>query len=104
MLGTIDVPAGYYDRGRGVWVPSDNGRIIAVLSTSAGVANLDINGDGQPDTGSALSDLGINDAERAQLAVLYPPGRSFWRVPIRHFSAWDFNWGFGPPPSADAPL
>ena len=40
------VPVGYYDRNRGFWVPSQNGRIIKILSIAAGVAELDTDGDG----------------------------------------------------------
>jgi RHS repeat-associated protein len=94
-VGT-DVPAGYYDRARGLWVPSDNGKIIGVVSVTAGLADIDSDGDGAAD-----SALGMDDAERRQLAMLYKPGASLWRVPIRHFSGWDFNWGFGPPDGAD---
>jgi hypothetical protein len=28
--------------------------------------------------------------------VLYEPGQTLWRIPIRHFSVWDWNLGWGP--------
>jgi len=45
------VPAGYYDRARAVWVPSDNGIVVRLLDTDDdGVVDaLDSTGDGQPD-------------------------------------------------------
>ncbi len=89
------VPAGFYDRSVNAWVPSDNGRVVQVVAIVDGRAEVDTDGDGLPDTG-----LGITDAERGQLAALYPPGQSLWRVPIPHFSPWDCNWPFGPPDDA----
>jgi RHS repeat-associated protein len=47
--------------------------------------------------------LGITDAERQKLATLYTAGQSLWRVPVAHFSSWDFNWPFGPPDDAETP-
>ena len=52
---------------------------------------------------SALAGLGITDGERGRLAQLYSPGESLWRVPITHFTSWDCNWPFGPPPGAIPP-
>jgi hypothetical protein len=45
------VPVGYYDRDKGVWVPSANGVVVRLLDTdSDGVVDaLDANGDDQPD-------------------------------------------------------
>ena len=99
-----DVPTGYYDRELGAWVPSDDGRIIEVLSTtSAGLARVDSDGDGQADTGADLAELGIDDDERASLANLYESGTSVWRVPMTHFTPWDHNWPYGPPEDALPP-
>ena len=97
------VPAGYYDRRRGVWLPSDNGRILQVHSVIDGVAQLDVTGDGLPDSVADLSALGITEAEQRQLASLYPVGKSLWRVPVTHFTPWDYNWPYGPPPGAQRP-
>lgn len=91
------VPAGWYDRERAVWVPSANGRIVRVLTVDAGLAQLDVDGSGQPADAAALAALGIDAAERAQLAALYAPGASLWRVPIPHLTPWDFNWPFDLP-------
>ncbi len=98
------VPTGYYDRERAAWIPSDNGRIVKTLSIANGLADLDVTGSGIAADAAALSALGVTDAERQQLATLYPVGQSLWRVPITHFSLWDHNWPYGPPAEAIAPL
>lgn len=92
------VPTGSYDRTRGVWVASENGRVVRLVSESNGLAYFD--GDGNPDGAAALSALGVTDAERAQLATLYDPGASLWRAPITHFTPCDCNWPYGPPSGA----
>lgn len=97
------VPAGYYDRSLGAWVPSDNGRVIAVLSVTGGLAELDLDGRGAPADPLALEALGITDDERRQLAALYQPGQSLWRVPVSHFTPWDYNWPYAPPLDAEPP-
>jgi hypothetical protein len=97
------VPAGYYDRALGVWVPSDNGRIVQVVAVSDGVAALDVDGDGTADEGPTLIALGITAAEQRRLATLYQPGDSLWRVPIPHFTPWDCNWPYSPPSDARLP-
>ncbi|WP_375773297.1 hypothetical protein NR798_21260 [Archangium gephyra] len=97
------VPAGWYDRRAGVWKPSANGRIVKVLEIAGGLAVLDVTGDGVADEGSALTDLGITEAERQRLVTLFAPGKSFWRTPVSHFTPWDYNWPYGPPPGAGPP-
>ena len=89
------VPVGYYDRQKGQWIPSDNGRVISVVSIQSGMAELDMDGDGLADGGGTLA---ITDQERRMLATLYSPGQSLWRVPVTHFSPYDCNW----PPSISA--
>lgn len=97
------VPTGYYDRDQGQWIPSKNGRVIKLLSETNGLADVDVTGDGVADTGAPLDALGITDAEREQLADLYDAGQELWRVPITHFTPWDHNWPYGPPPGARPP-
>ena len=97
------VPAGYYDRVKGQWIASANGRVIKVLGITGGLADLDTDGDTVIDDATKLTALGITDAERTRLAQLYLPGQTLWRVPITHFTPWDFNWPFGPPLDAIAP-
>ncbi len=99
-----NVPTGYYDRSRGAWIPSDNGVIIKILSITGGMADIDIKGTGAAASSSELTALGITDAERLQLASLYGAGHSLWRISISHFSPWDCNWAFSPPPDAQPPV
>jgi len=97
------VPAGWYDFERSAWIPSDNGRIVAITEIINGKAELDVDGDGIADDVIKLSSHGITEAEQIQLAELYAPGKSFWRVPISHFTPWDCNWPYGPPDDAEPP-
>ncbi|HQR12188.1 MAG TPA: hypothetical protein PLW68_12765, partial [Casimicrobiaceae bacterium] len=97
------VPTGYYDRVQGRWIASANGRVIKVLSITGNMADLDIAGAGVAANAAALAALGVSPEERTQLALLYLPGQTLWRVPIAHFSPWDCNWPFGPPPGAPTP-
>ena len=99
----IAVPTAYYDRQKGQWIPSMNGRVIGILGTDGGVAAVDVDGDGVADTGAALDELGITDDERSRLAELYEAGESLWRVSLAHFSPWDHNWPYGPPENAEPP-
>lgn len=99
----IDVPSGFYNKVTGLWEAGPSGRIIKIVSITGGVADLDVTGDDVVDTGGALTALNITTAERTRLAASYSVGQSLWRVPIPHFSAWDSNWPFGPPPDAGPP-
>jgi YD repeat-containing protein len=74
-----------------------------IVSETGGLADVDIDGDGTPDGAASLAALGITDAERERLAMLYEPGQSVWRVPVTHFTSWDCNWHYGPPPDAISP-
>jgi hypothetical protein len=101
-VGTA-VPVGYYDRQKGQWIAAPNGRVIRVVAVNGGLADLDTDGDGGADTAEVLAALGVTDAERARLAELYGPGQSLWRIPLDHFTPWDCNSPYGPPPGADKP-
>lgn len=97
------VPVGYYDRDKTAWMPSENGRVIEILTVNADIATLDTNGDGNPDSPAQLAALGITDAELQKLGTLYASETQLWRVPVKHFSPWDYNWPYGPPSDAKAP-
>ena len=47
------VPAGWYDREKTAWVPSDNGVIIGILAITGGIAELDVDGSGNAEIGRA---------------------------------------------------
>ncbi len=97
------VPAGYYDRINSNWVSSDNGRVIQILSVNNGVVDIDVDGSGQPADSTMLTTLGITTTEREQLPSLYTSGQTLWRVPITHFTPWDYNWPYGAPFDAKPP-
>eukprot|EP00118_Oscarella_pearsei_P008644 m.45749 g.45749 ORF g.45749 m.45749 type:complete len:2670 (+) comp33632_c0_seq3:67-8076(+) len=102
------VPVGYYNRTLGEWVASENGRVVLVLNvttTADGkkLAVLDVNGDGKPATLDELDALGVIEKELLQVGSLYSANQSLWRVPIRHFTPWDCNWPYGPPPDGCTP-
>ena len=102
-VGSV-VPVGSYDRSLGLWRGEPNGVVVKVLGISGGLASLDVDGSGQAATAVKLAALGISDAERQQLAALYPTGTpSLWRVALTHFTPWDCNWPYGPPPDAQYP-
>jgi hypothetical protein len=96
------VPAAYFDHEKSAWIPSENGLVIEVLAIENEMAQLDVKGIGSPATTEELAALGCDADELRQLAKLYSPGQSLWRVPITHFSTWDYNWPFGPPADACA--
>ncbi|MCP1727353.1 RHS repeat-associated protein [Natronospira proteinivora] len=87
-------PAGWYDREKAAWIPSDNGRVIELLATEGDQAVLDVSGDGEAATEEELAELGIDAKELGVLAARYAPGDSLWRTPIDHFTAWDINWNW----------
>ena len=97
------VPTGYYDRQKGQWIASANGRVVKVLSITGGLADLDLDGNGAADGAAPLAALGVTVEERTHLAQLYTPGQTLWRVPITHFTPWDCNWPYGPPSDAIPP-
>jgi len=97
------VPAGYYDRDRARWIGAPDGRVIEILAINGGLADLDVDGTGTAADAAALAALGITDAERQQLAALYSVGQSLWRVPVEHFTPWDFNYWARFPAGAEAP-
>ncbi len=101
-VGTI-VPVGYYDRVRAVWVPSDSGRVIKVVSVTGASADLDLDGDGTAESTATLEQNGITADERARLATLYTAGRTLWRATIDHFTPIDLNWPVNAKPAVDSP-
>jgi RHS repeat-associated protein len=99
------VPAAYYDRERAAWVPAEDGIVIKIVGESSGAALIDADDDGNddPSSAAALAALGLDLAERQKLAQLYDPGKSLWRVQVKHFTPWDYNWPYGLNDDAEAP-
>jgi RHS repeat-associated protein len=98
------VPLGYYDRVRAAWIAMNNGIVLRIVAVAGGVASIDLTGDGVPDDTSAI---GITSEELQQLAALYQPGQTLWRVTTDHFTAFDPNfpstWKVATPQGALAP-
>lgn len=97
------VPLGYYDYEAAQWIGAPDGRVIGIVGEESGLALLDVDGDGDADDETTLAALGIDAGERERLADLYDAGHSIWRAPITHFTPWDLNWPYGPPPDAVPP-
>ena len=98
------VPAAYYDEKQASWVPSENGLVLVIDADGA----INADSDPEPESPAELDALGIDQAERDQLAAQYPDGGSLWRVPVKHFTPWDYNWPYGcedvcDPPDEDPP-
>ncbi|MBI5543612.1 MAG: hypothetical protein HY901_06975 [Deltaproteobacteria bacterium] len=87
-------PAGSYDPQAGRWFAEPNGAIVRVIAATAGLAEMDTDGDGEADSPAVLAGQGIDEPERRQVAASLTAGQSYWRVPLEHFSAWDVNWAF----------
>ncbi|MBK8995697.1 MAG: RHS domain-containing protein [Myxococcales bacterium] len=101
-VGTT-VPFGIYDRAQAVWRPQPSGVVLKVLDIVSGVAVIDASGDGLADSPTELAARAITDAERAQIAALYPVGATLWRTPVSHFTPGDCNMAGGPDPDDDPP-
>ncbi|RLB74676.1 MAG: hypothetical protein DRH15_15185, partial [Deltaproteobacteria bacterium] len=83
------VPTYYYDKEQAKWIRTDDGKVIAIVSITNDLADIDIDDDGVADDVTAL---GMSDDERKHIATLYQAGTELWRTPISHFSPIDHNW------------
>jgi RHS repeat-associated protein len=97
------IPLAAYDSSRARWMPEDDGRVVRILSITGGAADLDTNGDGLADDATRLAALGIDDAERQQLASLYTAGQTVWRLRAPHFTPYDANFSLRLPGDAAEP-
>lgn len=91
------VPSGSFDRESDVWRADDSGVVLDVLRSGVGTFDVDVDGDGKADSDATLEALGVTKEERRAISADRPGSSSLWRVALRHFSVWDFNWGWGPP-------
>ena len=103
----MDMPSGFHVEGAdGRWIADPDGRVMKLVGVDGGgLAELDIDGDdaGAPESQGELAALGIDAAERTELAQAYDVGDEFWRVPTTHFSEIDHNTPYGLPEDAEAP-
>lgn len=90
-VGTA-VPYGYYDYTLGAWSAEKDGVVIKVLDVQNGQAVLDMDGNGAAATSTELSQINMTMDELSQIASLYTPGKTFWRVQVRHLSPVDLNF------------
>jgi RHS repeat-associated protein len=100
------VPVGYYDEAKSQWVAEESGTVIKLVSYTGtpALAQISIDAGGTAiASASTLNALGITLEERQQLASAYPSGTTLWRAKLTHFSKYDLNWAWGPPPNASAP-
>ncbi|HPA17853.1 MAG TPA: hypothetical protein PLU30_08895, partial [Verrucomicrobiae bacterium] len=79
----------------GVWVPQKDGRVVEVVGETAGLADIDIDGDGAADDEGELAAIGISESERRKVAELYTSGTELWRMPYPFISNKDANWAPG---------
>lgn len=93
-VGT-NVPVGTYNLTRHAWVPDPDGRVVAIVGETGGVADVDADGDGTADGAAALAALGLTIDERQRLATAFEPGDELWRAPRDHFSPVDMNFPVG---------
>ncbi|MBX3021994.1 MAG: PKD domain-containing protein [Bdellovibrionales bacterium] len=96
------VPSGYYDRESVSWKAEEDGIIVKILSVQNGSATISFDGTSAA-TAQRISEFGITNAELAMLGSKYTAGQELWRIPIAHFSGWDFNYPFSLPPDATDP-
>jgi len=97
------VPIGWYDYQRAAWIGSDDGRVVKIMRIEDGKAILQVTEASRAATAAELAQLGITDEEREALAKIYSAGKTLWRSPVGHFTPWDCNFPYGPPPDIDGP-
>jgi RHS repeat-associated protein len=100
-VGT-SVPLGDYDLVRSAWIAGKSGVVVKILSIQNGIAQLDVDGSGQPASSAALTALGIDGTELTALAGLYGAGQSLTRLAIPHFC--DGNFALPDPPGLLRPF
>lgn len=88
------VPSAYYNRDSGAWMPDNDGLVVRLIGTNAaGLARIANNTNGVE---MNYTEWEISDSERRKLAEVYRPAtNSLWRILIRHFSSYDWNYGQG---------
>jgi len=90
-VGTL-VPSGYFDLHDHLWKGSTDGVVVQIIDIRAGQAVIGLSANNQPASASQLDLLEFTPAELTTLASTFTVGQQFWRVPIPHFTTWDFNW------------
>ena len=89
------VPSGSYDETIGAWQQSGN------QGTPENGSVLNVNSSGNVETGGVTPPYWSSSEE--QLVTGWGNSKDYWRVPLWHFSSFDFNWPFQPPDGAEGP-
>jgi RHS repeat-associated protein len=84
------VPLGFYDRSAAAWKAEANGCVVELVSQGllrelAGCPSVPTNRGAEEAAALALE---------APLGPGFQPGARFWRVELKHLSAYDCNWPF----------
>jgi RHS repeat-associated protein len=97
----LTVPMGCFNREKGLWETSENGRVIKILDTTGGIAAIDYNGDGIAEPADTLVAKGISLVEQQFLAHTYSAGQSIWRAEITHIGTYAGGFGMIAPNAVD---
>jgi hypothetical protein len=97
------VPLAYYDYRQGRWIGEPNGHVAKVLSINAGLARIDVLGNGVEATAAEYLAFGITPEEQLVIGQRFAAGQGLWRAKISHFTPWDCNWPVYPPDDAEPP-
>ena len=97
------VPSGYYDREAGEWVAAPDGRVIEIVGETGGVATSTRRRRRRRHTGGARRRSGSPPPSASSSPASTPRASGCGASPIEHFTPWDFNWPYGPPPDAIPP-
>lgn len=98
-VGT-SVPAGHYDQQAAAWIAEPDGRVVDIVDDGSGGCAFDVHGDANPDTD--IDGYPAHDVTTAELLALasqcgsgqpFDIGDRIWRIPVYHFSDW--NWALG---------
>ena len=93
------VPSGSYNRApdAGAWIAEQNGLVVKILGTAidgAGHNVVTLSLDGSTEMSYSAVTPPVQDGEREVLYTLYSNriNSSFWRMPVQHFTPWDYNY------------
>ncbi len=101
------VPSGSYDRVKGAWQTDASGVNLCLYGSTGGMVDITMDPsccNANCNTPMNYAAYGITDDERATLNGTYTTfPTQLWRVPINHFTPFDWNWSGSPPDDAISP-
>ncbi|MEZ4315093.1 MAG: carboxypeptidase-like regulatory domain-containing protein [Polyangiaceae bacterium] len=98
-----NIPSGSYRADAALWEVAANGRVVELTGVTNGAAEMNVDADAGAETSAELAAIGIDLDERQRIAELYSTGQTLWRIPVAHFTPWDWNMGYGPAPGSQFP-